>query len=197
MSKYDITQTNAAVRRLIETTDNPRHRYMLQAYDRHRNLEMAGRWPEIFTPEMTVDHPVYHFNIFGLTSVLEGADAVKAVYQQWTETDQCIFYAEDEKLAVGDNTIVSSVWMYQQAPGSVLVESGFDVDADAWYLLKNLEHLVWPYDDEGRLIGEDVWEVDESTREFIKLEPSEVLTVAQSAKLLDPYIKPLPPRPTW
>ena len=65
MTRFDITQTNIAVRRLIETTENPRHRYLLQAYDRHRNLEMAGRYKEIFAPEMTVDEPVYHFNMLG------------------------------------------------------------------------------------------------------------------------------------
>ncbi len=42
------------------------------------------------------------------------------------------------------------------------------------------------------LIGEDVWEYDESVREFIPLDPIDVLTVEQSAKLLEPLIKPLP-----
>ncbi|KAK0348082.1 hypothetical protein LTR94_038642, partial [Friedmanniomyces endolithicus] len=65
MSRYDITQTNRAVERLIETTDNPRHLYMLHAYNRHRYLEMAGRYEEIFAPDMTVEKPVYHFNMLG------------------------------------------------------------------------------------------------------------------------------------
>jgi hypothetical protein len=194
MSRFDITQTNRAVERLIETTENPRHLYMLHAYNRHRYLEMAGRWSEIFAPEMTVEHPVYHFNLFGINTVLEGADAVKAVYNEWTGTGQCIFYAGDETLAVGDNTICSTVWMYQQTPGAVLAEIGVDVNPDATYLMKNLQHMIWPYDDQGRMIGEDVWEIDESNREVIKLEPSEVLTVDQSSKLLAPYIKPLPAR---
>jgi hypothetical protein len=42
------------------------------------------------------------------------------------------------------------------------------------------------------LIGEDVWEFEPEAREFILLEPDEVLTVAQAAELLDPLIKPLP-----
>ena len=50
MVEFDITKTNAAVDRLLEVTENPRHRYMLQAYNRHRNLEMAGRHAEIFEP---------------------------------------------------------------------------------------------------------------------------------------------------
>lgn len=194
MSRFDITRTNIAVERLLETTENPRHRWLLQAYNRHRYLEMAGRWQEIFAPEMTVEHPVYHFNVFGINSVLDGAAAVQAVYEEWARTAQCVFYAEDEKLAVGDNMIVSTATIYQQTPGALLVEAGVPVDADAHYLVGNVEHMIWPYDDEGRLIGEDVWEIDESRRQIIPLEPSEVLTIEMSAKLLDPLIKPLPTR---
>src|SRR6201999_4422894 len=69
----DITKTNIAVQELIAVTENPRHRYLLEAYDRHRNLEHAGRFEEIFEPEMTVEHPIYRFNLLGQPAmVLEG-----------------------------------------------------------------------------------------------------------------------------
>ena len=58
MGRFDITETNVAVERLIDATENPRHRYLLEAYNRHRYLEMAGRYKEIFAPDMTVEHPV-------------------------------------------------------------------------------------------------------------------------------------------
>jgi hypothetical protein len=105
----------------------------------------------------------------------------------------CFFYtADDEKLAGSDNMVVSTATIYQQTPGSILAARGAAVDPDATYLMKNAEHLIWPYDDTGRLVGEDVWEYDESVREIIPLDPTDVLTVEQSAKLLDPLIKPLP-----
>ena len=44
MIAHDITRTNRAVRLLIESTHNARHRFLLMSYDRHRNLEMAGRY---------------------------------------------------------------------------------------------------------------------------------------------------------
>ena len=66
------------------------------------------------------------------------------------------------------------------------------VDPDAMYLIKSAEHMIWPYDDEGRLVGEDVWEYDETVREIIPLDPSDVLTAEQSGELLAPLIKPLP-----
>jgi hypothetical protein len=192
MKRFDITQTNASVERLIETTENPRHLYLLHAYNRHRYLEMAGRFEEIFTPEMTVEKPVYHFNVLGTTTTVDGAEAVKEVYREWTNTGQCIFYSADEKLAVGDAMIVSTSMLYQQTPGNVLAASGVGVDPDATYLVKTATHMIWPYDDRGRLIGEDVWEYDDSEREVIPLDPPDVLTAEQSGKLLAPFIKPLP-----
>jgi hypothetical protein len=192
MNRFDITQTNAAVERLIETTENPRHLYLLHAYNRHRYLEMAGRFEEIFAPDMTVDEPVYHFNMLGRITTLDGAEAVQEVYREWTRTGQCVFYTEDEKLAVSDHMIVSTSTIYQQTPGSILAADGMPVDPEATYLVKVAEHLIWPYDDQGRLVGEDVWEYDDSFREIIPLDPTEVLTVDQSAKLLSPLIKPLP-----
>lgn len=191
MGRFDITQTNAAVERLIETTKNPRHLFLLRAYNRHRYLEMAGRYEEIFAPEMTVEHPVYHFNVFGMNVTLDGREAVESVYREWTQTGQCVFYTADERLAVGDNVICSTSTISQQTPGEVLAATGADVDADATYLVSNVEHMIWPYDDRGRLVGEDVWEIDESKREVVKLDPAEVLTPQESGRLLAPFIKPM------
>ena len=154
---------------------------------------MAGRYKEIFAPEMTVEHPIYHFNVFGMNVTLDGREQVEAVYAEWTRTAQCVFYTNgDERLAVGDNMICSTGTILQQTPGAVLAATGEDVDPEAMYLVGNVEHMIWPYDDQGRLLGEDVWEIDESKRELIKLRPDEVLTPQQSAKLLEPLIKPLP-----
>jgi hypothetical protein len=113
MSRLDITRQNEAVEATLERTDNPRHRYLLQAYLRHRYLESAGRWEEILDPSLTVEDPVYRFS------------------------------------------------------------------------------LVWPYDDQGRLLGEDVWDFDDSHRAHIRLDPADMLTSGQSRALLDPFIKPL------
>lgn len=52
--------------------------------------------------------------------------------------------------------------------------------------------MIWPYDDPGRLVGEDAWEFDDSERAYIKLDPADVLTVKQAGELLAPFIKTLP-----
>src|SRR5437588_3789698 len=121
MSTLDIRETNRAVRQLIEKTENPRHRYLLIAYDRHRNLEMAGRYEEIFAPDMTVDVPVYHFRTFEIDGVLRGTEAVKSLYRMWAATNQSVFYAEEEQVAVADNFVSSVVVAYHQMSGRSLL----------------------------------------------------------------------------
>jgi hypothetical protein len=193
VAQLDITETNIAVRELIEGTENPRHRYLLEAYDRHRNLEHAGRVEEILAPEMMVEHPVYRFNMAGQPPmVLEGREQVELLYRFWAETSQSVFYNESETVAVGDWMVVSMMVGYQQTLGATLVASGVEAEEDAMYLLRGRVAMIWPYDERGRLVGENVWEYDESEHELIKLEPDQVLTTDRAAELLEPLIKPLP-----
>ena len=192
----DITQQNVAVEKALEQTTNPRHRYLLQAYLRHRYLESAGRWEEILEPSLSVDKPLYRFDLAGRDRFeLTDKDQVGMVYKHWTDTDQCVFYVEDETVAVGDHLIVGRGIGYQQTLGAELPpDSGVaDVDPTAMYLTKSAICMIWPYDDQCRLIGEDIWEWDPSARAVYKLDPADVLTAKQAGELLDPYIKPLPP----
>jgi hypothetical protein len=192
MARLDITEQNRAVEQVLEVTDNPRHRYLLQSYLRHRYLESAGRYKEIFAPEMTVEHPVYRFSLIGQRFTLDGREQVEQLYRYWTDTDQCVFYVEDETVAVGDHMIVGRGIGYQQTLGSELAKAGVDADENSMYLTKSQIAMIWPYDERGRLLGEDVWEYDDAERDYIKLDPDDVLTAEQAGKLLEPLIKPLP-----
>ena len=190
----DITNTNLAVRTLLARTQDARHRYLLEAYDRHRNLEHAGRYEEIFAPEMMVERPVYRFNMAGQPPMkLEGRDQVEPVYRAWAETNQSIFYNESETVAVSDWMVVSTMIGYQQTHGSALVAAGQDADAEAMYLVRGRVAMIWPYDEHGRLVGENVWEYDEGEHDVIPLDPDEVLTTAEASRLLAPLISPLKP----
>lgn len=194
MINLDITTTNAAIDRLLRRTENARHRFLLQTYHRHRALEIAGRFEEIFVPEMTVEEPVYHFYTGGVPLTLSGRDAIRDLYALWTRTAECIFYAEDEQLAVGDHLICSNAIAYQQHPAAALVARGHPVDdLEASYLRRTRQIMVWAYDERGRLLGENVWELDPAAAQIIKLDPADVLTPAAAAELLAPHIAPLAP----
>jgi len=215
MPKFDVTKLNVAIDRLLEVTTNLRHRFMLQAYSRHRYLELAGRYEEIFAPDMMVMDPVYHFHQAGVETVARGQDQVKGLYRMWAETNQSIFFVEHEEVAVADHFIASVVTSYQQVSGKSLKQGKFLSHLPSVIAHKLLEkalgqkehkandndmflyrtpgmQMVWPYDDRGRLVGEDVWEPEPSKAEITKLAPADVLTTEQAAKLLAPFIKPLP-----
>jgi hypothetical protein len=193
-TKFDITKLNDAIDRLLAVTTNPRHRFLLQAFYRHRFLEVAGRYQEIFAPDMTVETPVYNFNYSGIVTKLTGAEAVKGLYGMWAQTHQSIFYIEKEQIAVADNYVASVATAYQQVLGKALAANGIKVpDENAYYLYKTYGvQQIWPYDDRCRLVGEDVWETTPAATEVIKLDPADVVTTEQAGKLLDPFIKPLP-----
>lgn len=191
--QLDVRQQNRAVERVLESTENPRHRYLLQAYLRHRYLESAGRYREIFDPRLTVEHPVYRFALIKHGRfTLDGREQVESLYRHWTDTDQCVFYVGDETVSVGDHMVVGRGISYQQTLGSELAAAGVDADPDAMYLTRSQIAMIWPYDDQCRLLGEDVWEFDDAERGYFKLDPADVLTTAQTRQLLDPFIKPLP-----
>jgi hypothetical protein len=214
MPKFDVTKLNVAIDKVLETTENPRHRFLLQAYSRHRYLEVAGRYEEIFAPEMMSMDPVYHMHADNTDAVLRGQDQVKSLYRMWAETNQSIFFLEKEEVAVADHFIASVGLVFQQIAGKSLTENkilsrlphgvserilqkalkakDFKADVNHMYLYKTVVETVWPYDDRGRLVGEDVWEPDPSKAELIKLDPADVLTTEESGKLLAPLIKPLP-----
>ena len=178
MPKYDVTKLNVGVEKCLAVTTNPRHRFLLQAYSRHRYLEVAGRYEEIFAPEMMAPNPSYHFHYGAGAADLKGQENVKSLYRVWAETNQSIFYVDNEQVAVADNFIASVGTMHQQVWGKaltlgrvaaylpgfvsemimkkVLATKGIKADENAMYLYTNVIEMIWPYDDRGRLLGEDV-----------------------------------------
>lgn len=214
MLNLDITKCNIAIDKLLEVTTNRRHRYILMSYARHRHLEFSGNYEAVLTDEMMADHPIYTIRALGIDLTIDGKDEVRTMYRNWAETNQCVFYIEDEQVAVADNFVASKLISYQQVWGGTLLGTkvlgilpkglsrelfldmlkfkGIKADVNHMYLYKSHEQWFWPYDDRGRLMREDVLEPDRSTSDVIKLDPADVLTAARATELLGPLIKPLP-----
>jgi len=214
MLNLDITKCNVAIDKLLEVTTNRRHRFILMSYARHRHLEFSGNYEAVLSDEMMADHPVYTIRALGVDMMIDGKDEVRTMYRNWAETNQCVFYIEDEQVAVADNFVASSLISYQQVWGGTLLGTkvlgilpkglsrelfldmlefkGLTADKNHMYLYKSREQWFWPYDERGRLMREDVLEPDRTTSDVIKLAPEDVLTAARANELLGPLIKPLP-----
>jgi len=214
MPKYDITKSLDPVQKLLDATTNPRHRFLLMAYLRHLYLEMSGQYDDVLADDMMVENPVYNLHALGFNTTITGKDNVRNLYKFWAETNQTVFYGENLQVAVADNFIALTVQAHQQVWGGSILSSkalnllpkglssevllkmlslkGMKANPDCMYLYSNFEETIWPYDDRGRLMREDVLEPDPAAAQITKLDPADVLTTAQAAQLLAPFIRPLP-----
>src|ERR1700730_17781589 len=114
MLNLDITKSNLGIDKLLAITTNPRHQYILMNYSRHRYLEFSGRYDEVLAEDMIVDNTVYTLHALGFNTTISGKENVRNLYRFWADTNQCIFYGENEQVAVADNFVASTVMAHQQ-----------------------------------------------------------------------------------
>jgi hypothetical protein len=193
MSKKDIATTISAADRLLETTENPRHRRILENYRRHAILEVCGEWEAIFEPDMMAEHPVYFFNIHGMEGVAaDGADAVKAIYRNLAETRTCVMVVEDEHLWVDEWGFASDSTFVTYLRGRDALAKGLAVDdPDGYYCEYQHFAMIWPYDADGRLEGEHVYE-NKALHRLESIEPEDFISVDDARARLLPLLRPLP-----
>lgn len=188
------------VDRLLERTENPLHRRILINFRRHGLLEVSGRYDELLQPDMTVEHPVYRLFEDGQAVILDGMDAVRGFYKSLADIDMLVMWIKDAKIAVGDWGFAGEVLFSQFIPGRMMsgqvftnvAEGGGRSDAEAydpdgWYLVRRTLCFNWPYDAQGRMIGEHVYE-DSESRTTERVDPADVITGARAIELLAPVI---------
>jgi hypothetical protein len=161
---------------LLEQTTKPLHRAMLLNFWRHVHLEGAGRFEEIVAPDMMVDEPVYRITWGASPAVITGKDGVVSFYRS---VGEAVLWNSDDFLAVGDWGIADELTFHQIARGADLRAIGYEVDdPDAIYHVSSRQAFVWPYDDQGRLVGENLYE-DKTSLEIEEVDPSEAITPAR------------------
>ena len=152
--KRDPRILTQAAEQLIPKLDNPRHRAIVQNYRLHALLEVSGRGQEIFTPEMTVDRPLY---LLGGTQKVEGPE-VPALYRSLVDTGTNVMILEPETLIVGDWGFASEALFHTYMTGEAAARRGHgDVDPAKKYVASSWICMMWPYDDTARMIGEHIY----------------------------------------
>jgi hypothetical protein len=193
LARRDIAETISAADKLLETTENLRHRAILENYRRHAILEICGEWEGIFAPDMMVEEPVYYFSITGFDGVVvDGADAVKDVYRNLAETQTCVMLVENEHLWVDDWGFASDSNFVTYQRGHNLIEKGLEVDDPSGYY-REIQHfvMVWPYDEPARLIGERVYE-DKPLHRIERIAREDFISLGDARERLLPLLRPLP-----
>jgi len=193
MAKKDIAVTISAADRMLETLTDPLHRQIIENYRRHAILELCGYWEPIFDEAMTVAEPIYYQNVRGFAGdKTEGAAAVKAIYRHLAESSGSVMVVEDERLMVSDWGFASEAMFHSYYRGYTLIGDDIPVDKpDGYYVVTQKYVMLWPFDERGRMIGEQVYE-NRAFFEVNEIAEEDYLTLDDTRARLMPMLRPLP-----
>jgi hypothetical protein len=190
--KLDVRNVPAEAERLLGWVTDPRQRAILENFRRHSMLEVSGRWPEILSPELTVAHPVYRIADGAHTEIFDGSDAVAGFYSGLTEAGLNVLAPIEERMAVSDWGLAIESLMGQILRGDQLPIFGEPPrDPATYYLMTHNIANIWPYDDDAKLKGENVY-IDRASRAIYELDESAATTPTMAAEILAPMIAALP-----
>jgi hypothetical protein len=162
--------------KLLEQTVKPLHRAMLLNFWRHVHLEGSGQFERIVAPDMMVDHPVYRVTWGAHPAVIEGKEGVLGFYRS---VGEAVLWHSDDRLAVADWGICDELTFHQLASGSDLRALGYDIgNPDALYHVSSRQAFIWPYDEQARLIGENLYE-DKTSLQLEEVDPADATTPAR------------------
>ena len=164
----------------IAGTENPRHRHMLTVYLKHLSLEFAGDVASAMTPDMMVENPYYYMRF-------EPAGGVEYVGRAGVEEFYAGMFASAVVCvggwnAVADWGVMSLKEITQFLPGSTVKMLGVDVGVENdndLYVVSCPTVVRWPFDDTGRLAGEECWQRE--PYEVVKATDANLLTAEQIA----------------
>ena len=161
---------------LVEQTTKPLHRAMLLNFWRHVHLEGMGEFDKIVAPDMMVDEPVYRVTWGANPAVIAGKEGVVAFYNSVGDS---VLWHSDDRLAVADWGVCDEITFHQLAKGADLRVVGYDVpEDDKLYHVSSRQSFIWPYDSQGRLAGEHLYE-DKTSLVYEEIDPAEAITPAR------------------
>ena len=152
----DPTKGHRAVEERLARTQDPRQRAMLECLRDHLLAEMNADF-DLLLSTLSAD-PQYHFWVdgSGFGEGPRGIDAVRSHYEQLYEEGRSVVEYDIDRIVVDDETIVTEGFFDQIFPGTILRKRGVDVDdPEAAYLHRMRLILLWPFDQEAKLLGED------------------------------------------
>ncbi|WP_431923661.1 hypothetical protein [Amycolatopsis tucumanensis] len=186
--EHQLVHQMDAVDELLTRTADPHHRRILLNFRQHVLLEVAGRHHEFLTPAMMAAEPVYRLSEGRAGIVLSGLEEIGRFYDEVRRAEALVLWTTALRPAVADWGFAAEAWFHRQLPGRFLARAGADVDDPAaTYLVSCRAAFIWPYDEQGRLEGEHVYE-DPGSVATRKLTPADVITPGRAAELLAPVI---------
>ena len=157
MPYIDQKLTYAAVEQRLADTVNPRHRLLLERLLQHMRGECEADLDAVMAT--LAPHPVYRTWHGGPELNVEGTEAVRRFYiEQVFGKGRHVFEAPKYRIVVDDHAIITEGISRMVMWGRDLMDAGATVDdPDAVYVYQVRILIVWPYDEQGYLLGEEGW----------------------------------------
>jgi hypothetical protein len=169
----------------LETEKNPLHRRQLEKIIAHMKGEAAGDIDQILTTVSPKASYISYDNPSGLPRVFKGHEGIRQFYNQMFDAVSVNLEFFVERLVVDDYCVVTEGATKSAMKGSVLAAMGIQVDdPNAYYLTEGRTLVVWPFDQDGMILGENIFPgfgtapTEVATR---KLRPDEIGTYGKAA----------------
>ena len=183
------------IQRAAEAEADPHRSRILWNYLHHGALELGGDWERIFTPEMTIEEPRYEMAA-GMEEpvILEGEAAVKDFYAAIEDENLMLVDDGNHQLFVNDEGLAEFATTVEFTTGEAILAEGLDAwfyrgveidDPDAHYVKTCRHAMFWPYTEEARLVGEQVFQIE--AFEVSPIDPEDVPTLAEVGEVAAQY----------
>jgi hypothetical protein len=183
----DLTDLTRAADKALARLTNPLHRKIIANYRLHAMLEVSGRWEEIFAPDMTVEHPFYRIASAQGVLELDGAEQVKTFYKGLVASDATVMILDHEELVIDDWGFSSEALYNTYLTGEqALARGNPDAVPGKKYIEKRWLCMTWPYDLQGRMIGERVYPAP--TAELVECSDEDFLTIDDARRTFGPLL---------
>jgi len=156
MSEINPDHGWQAVEKHLETAEGERRRANLACVRDHLKAEAEGNFDQMLAT--LSNDPQYHFWVEGngFGGGPKGLDAVRSHYEGLFEERRHICDWDIDRIVSDDDTVVTEGWFEQLFPGKVLASRGAGIDdEDAVYALRVRMIILWPFDENAKLVGED------------------------------------------
>lgn len=154
MTTIDPTAGRRAVEARLAVTTHPRHRKMLETLAAHLGAEAEGSVDALLAT--LVPEPQYKLWANGTDNGPKGKDAVRAYYEALVASRRGHLEYAVDRIVLDDDAAVTEGFITAYQPGRVARDFGFRVDRlDATYLVVYRAIIVWPFDADADMVGED------------------------------------------
>lgn len=142
----------------LKTETNPLHRAQLEKIIFHMKGEARGDVDQILTTVSPSATYISYDNPEGPPRVFKGHKGIREFYRQMLDAISVDLEFFVERLVVDDCCVVTEGVSKSALKGKMLEAAGIkDIDPNAFYLTQARTLVIWPFDQNGMILGEYIY----------------------------------------